>query len=266
MNQVPHERISNRIGSTAAFSTLKYNTTIVPSLSDQRLFIPISLGNHYYTNKILKWIMVEVASLSSEAVFFICDKLRYLTYKIRKIEDDQKINLKVETEVHQFKQRLKNCGIENYQNYKIATWSFVSGYRSYHHILNALGIIARNDADVDAYLNHRASCLIDLIFNGRSNQYNHSIQKQYIIEETALSLFMTEIYGTNYELYRRMDEGLIVYLYQNKLAEVKDILFGRIPKRTFVSLENLFSMGALSCKTYSIKCSDSQKGTVAQRN
>ncbi len=212
---------------------------MVMSFSDRRLFIPISIGNHYYTNKILKRIIREITSLSSESVFFICDKLRYLTYKIRNIDEDERIKSKVKTEVHQFKQRLKNCGIENNKNNKVKTWSFLYESNDYVRILNALNIIVNSDADIRTYLYHHSVSLMKAFFNGPSDKYDNLLQKQYIVEETALSIFMTEIYGTNIEIYRRMDEGLIVYLYKNKLAKIKDIILGKTPKRIFVSLENI---------------------------
>ena len=89
------------------------NNLAIGELQNERLFIPISLGNHYYSNIILKRINNEIIPYSKSAIIFICDKLRYYFYKGKIDIPEDKLNIKIAEEVGQFIRTLNNCGLFN---------------------------------------------------------------------------------------------------------------------------------------------------------
>lgn len=68
-----------------------------------------------------------------------------------------------------------------------------------------------------------------------------SIQKQYIVEETALSLYMTEIFGTATEVYRREEDGLVKFLYDECQVELGLLVGKEHLVRKFIALETLIT-------------------------
>ena len=56
-----------------------------------------------------------------------------------------------------------------------------------------------------------------------------ALQRQYVIEETALSLYMTEMRGFNVEVYRR-GMGFVDDCYRERLAELM-ALVGQVEAR-----------------------------------
>ncbi len=205
----------------------------------QRLFIPISIGNHYYSSAVLTRILSEITVYSAESIFFICDRLRYLIYKARGYEDEAKIQQKLEREVVQLKRSLINCGLSKYKNARIETWKFLKDQPGYINILSEVTSICESDRDVSIFLEGLVFQLANRFFSEINNKVL-AIQRSYVLEETALSLFMTELYGFNVEVYQRFNGGLIDLIYKSKANCIRDFLGKSYLQRTFVSLENFF--------------------------
>ncbi|WDE07495.1 hypothetical protein SG34_011770 [Thalassomonas viridans] len=204
------------------------------------VFIPISLGNHYYSTKVLEFIKSYVLPLCSNAQILICDQLRVIIYKMRNVGSHDFISAKVDKEVAQFKRTLNNCGIPN-KTTEINTWELVSDSLSYHGILSNVEALVANNPVLRDYVHSLANKLIIRFLNSEQvNAETLLLQKFYIIEETAISLYMTEIYGAQIELYRREEEGLIKYLYKYHTPELKEILHKPVLNRTFISLESIY--------------------------
>jgi hypothetical protein len=63
------------------------------------------------------------------------------------------------------------------------------------------------------------------------------LQRQYVMEETALSLFMTEVYGHNLEVYRR-GLGFVDYLYSDRPTTLTLITGKSQLNRRFIAIED----------------------------
>ena len=212
------------------------------TFSGKRLFIPISLGNHYYTNDVLTRISRQVVPTALDATIFLCDRLRSLIFQMRGIDDPGLAGSKVVHELVQFKRTLRNCGLEDGGNVRIATWSLIENDPRFVHILASLRRIVERDPVSLLFLQALCSRLVGRFVNTHPvSETALTLQWTYVYEETALSLFMTEVYGANVEVYRRKDEGLIRFLYEERPDLLHRLLRGTELQRTFVSLETVFA-------------------------
>ena len=206
---------------------------------NDKVFIPISLGNHYYSSKILLYIRDYVLPVCRSSEIIICDKLRIIIYKMRKIGDEDFIKDKVKKEVEQFKKTLMNCGISN-DITTINTFNLPLSSSDFDYLLSRVKRFAHNDEVVDEYIDTLANKLIfRFVESQQITKETIRLQKKYIIEETALSLYMTEVFGANIELYRREEEGLIKFLYDNHSSDLKAILNQSLLNRKFLALESI---------------------------
>jgi tRNA-dependent cyclodipeptide synthase len=202
------------------------------------LFIPISLGNHYYSRKILREVFVNFIAHSNVSIIFLCDRLRFLTYRMRGVTNLETINSKIRIQIDQMNRTLANLGLGSYPNVSIVSWSFLKEDHRYDRLLQSLQEFIHADAEVRLSLNDFAATLIARFYGlGSANLAQPTeLQRQYIIEETALSLFMTEIKGYNVEVYRR-GMGFVDYLYRERPSHLKLLTEKATLNRRFIALE-----------------------------
>jgi tRNA-dependent cyclodipeptide synthase len=214
------------------------STTAVGSLASANLFIPISLGNHYYSSQILRRLLSDFVANSKSAVVFLCDRLRLLSYRIRGEVDIERIEANIKLQLDQLTRSLMHLGLRSYPNAKVANWLFLLDDPRYTGLLASLQDFVEKDAALHHKLEDYAGELMDR-FRGLSDagfQERIALQRQYVTEETALSLYMTEIRGFNVEVYRR-GMGFVDALYRERPSELMSLLGKSKLDRRFISLE-----------------------------
>ena len=210
----------------------------------QRLFIPVSLGNHYYSRRVLRRIFVELVAPSQQSIVFVCDRLRELIYRGREPSDESRISGKVDREVTELRRALVNAGLDANAHAQVATWALLDQDPAYTRVLQGLENLVRQDPEVAAYTSELLGKLLLRFYPGRRVSARLlEIQTRYTIVETALSLFVTEKLGFNVECYRRREDGLIVFVYARKRTELRRILGKDSLERRFLPLEDLFDSG-----------------------
>ena len=207
-------------------------------LRSARVFVPISLGNHYYNSRILERILTDVLVKASSGVIFLCDRLRYLSYLIRGEPNNDRIGRNIQIQLEQTVRALTNLGLGSLANVTIANWSMLEDDPRYGALLVSVEALlrdvpaVRHEAEVEA-----AQLLRRFGDPGKlARKQRLKLQLQYITEETALSLYMTEIRGFNVELYRR-GKGFVDLLYNEHSDALKSITGKGVLVRKFVSLE-----------------------------
>jgi tRNA-dependent cyclodipeptide synthase len=225
--------------SLVADTTPSAHETNTAPLVQSNLFIPISLGNHYYSTKILRQVIAEFISRSNLSVIFLCDRLRFLSYRIRGEKDVESVNSRIQIQIDQMNRTLANLGLGSHPNAFVTNWSFLEEDDRYDGLLASLQDLVQADPEVRQCLNDHAIALIDRFYGLESADLVDPIelQRQYIMEETALSLFMTEIRGYNVEVYRR-GMGFVDYLYSRRPDELKSLTGASALKRKFVAIEH----------------------------
>jgi tRNA-dependent cyclodipeptide synthase len=201
------------------------------------LFIPISLGNHYYSYDVLRRLMNDFIQPSNLSIIFLCDRLRFLSYLIRGETDRQRITSNINIQVGQLSRALIKLGLGSRPNASIADWSFCRKDSRYKNLLSKLQQFVRDDATVRRELDDYVDRLLDIHGRkGTSVARCAELQFEYVMEETALSLYMTEIRGYHVEVYRR-GMGFVDYLYAQRRADLRTLTGNLILNRKFIALE-----------------------------
>jgi tRNA-dependent cyclodipeptide synthase len=204
-----------------------------------RMFIPISLGNHYYSSEILNVLLSEFIAKSKCSVIFLCDRLRFLSYQIRGETDEPRIVATIRLQIAQMNRTLRNLGLNSHPNAEVADWLFLQDDMKYTQLLASLEKMVGEDQGTrqqfDWYVGQFAARFA--LPDGPRREVSIEMQRRYLIEETVLSLYMTEIRGFNVEVYRR-GMGFVDDLYAHRPIEMMRLLKKSTLDRRFVSLEN----------------------------
>jgi tRNA-dependent cyclodipeptide synthase len=206
-------------------------------LSGANIFIPISLGNHFYSSEVLRRLLVEFVSHSRTSIIFLCDRLRYLSYRIRGESNLDRIDVNIQIQLDQITRALNNVGLGSYSNATVADWSFMQEDPRYVALVSSLEDFVLKDPTIHGVLGTYATQLLSRFSEKPSSEESIPIQIQYIIEETSLSMYMTEIRGFNIEVYRR-GMGFVDYLYSQRSDDVKNLTKTSKLNRIFVAMED----------------------------
>ena len=202
-------------------------------------FIPISLGNHYYTNERLNLLVRDVVPASKESVVVVCDRLRVLSYQLR-VMHEREARQKADREFAEFKNRLSNCGADAAANLTVLSWHALSeqpDYADFPEFVSEVSALVNANNNICDYL--------DLLIRERlkrfdypANDVNYRLQKQYIVEETALSLYFTERKKFQVEIYARKTDGLVDFLQENFADDLLGLLNKKDLDREFLPIED----------------------------
>jgi hypothetical protein len=223
----------NRMTQSNTTGTLQSAPT--GSLAGAMMFIPISLGNHFYSSQVLTLLLSHFVTHSRQSVIFLCDRLRLLSYRIRGETNSQRINTSIRLQLDQIIRSLINNGLKSHQNVKVADWSYLEGDSRFDDLVTWLQQVVRDDPWVGQLTDDYAISLLSRF--GEYSSESLSLQRQYIVEETALSLYMTELRGFNVEVYRK-GMGFIDDLCTKRRPELMSFLRKPTLDRRFVSIES----------------------------
>jgi tRNA-dependent cyclodipeptide synthase len=204
-----------------------------------RMFIPISLGNHYYSSDVLSVLLSQFIASSERSVIFLCDRLRFLSYRIRGETHVSRIIANIRLQVDQMKRTLANLGLNSHPNAGVVDWSFLQADPRYLRLVASLEELVREDRVVREQADRYVAQFVARLHAPDGPQRKESIvlQRQYLIEETALSLYMTEIRGFNVEVYRK-GMGFVDDLYFERPTDLMRLLEKSTLDRKFISIEN----------------------------
>jgi tRNA-dependent cyclodipeptide synthase len=227
------------IAMDQAASERQTNTTPNSGFAGAQMFIPISLGNHYYSSEILGILLSRFIAESARSVIFLCDRLRFLSYRIRGETNEAKIVANIRQQLDQMRRTLVNLGLDSHRNASVVDWSFLREDDRYSRLVAMLEKLLREDRAVreqaDRYIAQFVARFLSP--DGPPPRESIELQRQYLIEETALSLYMTEIRGFNVEVYRK-GMGFVDDLYFERPADLMRLLRKSTLDRRFVSIES----------------------------
>jgi len=202
------------------------------------LFIPISLGNHYYSSDVLRRVLADFIAPSRQSVIFLCDRLRLLSYRIRGETDLERIGANIRLQLSELTRSLMHLGLRAHPNAVVADWSLLASDPRHDRLLAVLEGLVCGDPVLCRKLDEYARELMQRFrgSDGRSGRDSMALQRQYVLEETALSLYMTEVRGCNVEVYRR-GMGFVDDLYRERPAALMALTGKSKLEREFISIE-----------------------------
>src|SRR5262249_14908946 len=140
-------------------------------------------------------------------------------------------------QVGELSRALIKLGLGSHPNASIADWSFCRKDGRYKGLISKLQQFVRDDATVRRELDDYIDCLLDIHGRkGTSVARCAELQFEYVIEETALSLYMTDI-GVNYIEISGRGMGFIHYLPAQRPADLRTLTGNLILNRKFIALE-----------------------------
>lgn len=207
--------------------------------SGSRLFIPISLGNHYYSRKILRDLLRDFITPSKISTIFLCDQLRRLSYLIKGETDEELVSNRVASQLAEMKAMLSNCGYEESAMLNIVSWTDVADDPRLKEVILGVKNLINTDRTLSWQIDEACQQLLGRFGSRDSNQNNiKDIQKEYLVSETSLSIYMNECVGYDFEVYRKKGD-IIDFIYESRSDEVRSIS-RRSCKRTLISLEQFW--------------------------
>jgi hypothetical protein len=207
------------------------------STGPEKLFVPISLGNHFYSSKVLKFISTRFLEGAAAAVILLCDRLRYISYQIRGETNNTEIESRIAKQAAELRREISNVGLNRHPNTRVENWSILCTDPRYGAVLEALERLVEENHVIQ-------KTLVDLAYQ-RIYRFRDPykpivdylpLQRRYLIEESAMSMFVTEIMGYPVEIYRD-GGGFVDFLYANYEQQLKAISGKDSLERRFVPLE-----------------------------
>jgi tRNA-dependent cyclodipeptide synthase len=203
-------------------------------------FIPISLGNPYYSKPVLNLIVEQFIAQGRSSIIIICDRLRYLSYRIRGATDEHKIKANIFAQVEELKAALNTAGLEKYPTTTVATWAYVEQDNRFCDLLSSLHGFLISDPALKRLLSVYARDMIAKFrgeLGGGEDTTFMNFQRQYLLEEIALALYMIEVRGFETEVYKERG-GMIDDLYELRATELTRFLNKPRLQRKFIALKS----------------------------
>src|SRR5262249_54925093 len=105
------------------------------SVAGADLFIPISLGHHYYSSDILLRPLPDSVANSRRSVSILCDRRRLLSNQIRGESDIQQAEANIRLQQKELTRSLMHLGLGSYPSAMVANWSFLLADPRYGDLL-----------------------------------------------------------------------------------------------------------------------------------
>lgn len=197
-------------------------------------FIPVSLGNPFYSSRRVELIVERYVITSRASIFFVCDRLRYLALKAQG-EEDAKASIRVLKITSDTVRMIEKSTSIVGSRVRVVTWEFVECKPMYRDLVIEIERMLEVDEEVKAFFSQYLKHLV-WKFYSVGDQNTWQWQRRYIVEETAVSIYMTEVAGYNHELYVRHEYGLVDFLYKFRREALRSFLGKKRLMRRFVDL------------------------------
>jgi len=221
------------------------------ALAGAQLFLPFSLDNPYYSGDRITAILIRCVQQASVAVWVPCDHSKYLNYCG---QDNQRTDLaqgdmyalygkKVSQKFNDAKRMIERC-CEDFPDLvcDVRSADALTEDPRYLVLVKSIEDLMQRDQSAAACLDRAVMDKTKLIYGEQKVSENTlHWQKRYVIEEAAMALMYTEVFGHHLELYRSyMKDDLINHLPEDWLKETLGVTE---LSRVFVPLEPIVGKG-----------------------
>jgi hypothetical protein len=213
----------------------------VPSLpalvgSPNAYFIPISIGNRFYTSKRVRKIGEMFLADAAAAVIIPCDILKFFAYLAQRGISDGEAELRASRESLNVIGMLRNCGVEKMGNTRIYPMSnfysdseFLYFIDEFEKAVNSSRAASELDRLVDLFINQ-------FYDPDERTESTECIQRQNVLHAAGMGIYVTEILGYRSELYKQSEGLLQTYLYEFCPDVLRSLLGKSQLDRQFVGL------------------------------
>ena len=209
--------------------------SIDPNDQRRKIFVPISVGNRFYTRARMQAILDRLSIDSAELLILICDRLRYFAYRGRNAMDKETAAIKARKESDELRSMIEKVAHHNVIRYRIDMYSDHDGNSRFRQLKACVQSIVEDNEDVyqeclrisDYYLAR---------FYEAPDERARKWQCTNTIGAATISLYCTECLGFNEEYYKDADGMLIQHLYAHHPDLLKAALQKATLERKFTAL------------------------------
>lgn len=210
-------------------------------LYKSKIFMPISIGTSLFSFPKIREILHNLVLYDVEKILcLVCDDLYILGQRALGDSNDSKIRS------HAFSQSKRIINIitkykknNKIENIEVVTWRSLAELQDFKILLKQLENLLENDKIFNDFVNSIIIELKNRYFNDK--QIDKKLEKQYLLWEIAISIYITEIMGYNVEIYPSSDIDFMNYLYKNYSTPLKKLLNNKKLRRSFFSTTNFSS-------------------------
>lgn len=174
---------------------------------------------------------------AKRSLILMCDTLRYYSYVARSTLAEQDAKNKSERETSELARMLHKTGLSDIPGCRIARFSEYLADPDFQKFLSAFNVICLTQNDVQQHLTKLAEELVTK-FYPTATEETFFWQSRYIAEETAISVYCTEVEQYSNELYVRQEGMLVSYLYERHSDLMRVALGKETLSRKFIALEH----------------------------
>ena len=205
--------------------------------SNPKFFIPISVGNLFYSKKRIKAINSKFNLLENKTAIVVCDSNRYFGYRASKLTFDE-AKRKSSRESNEILTMINKALKADDQSSVAFLMSEIATWTGFRRLGSELYKSINHNLSAQLYFEEQVSAHAQRFYPD-DPFYAEKWQKRYVFWETVLSIFMTEISGYSTELYKNGSGMFINYLYDQCSECILETTDQSKLFRRFVSLEGL---------------------------
>lgn len=213
-----------------------------PTGSDNNYFVPISIGNRYYSRSRVRKVASLFLEKADSSVVVPCDRLRLLSYLTRKGMSTDQATHKVQDECMNMIRMLDNIGISKISNCNIIPMSAFYADDALLLFIETLERLIVSCPGASASLECLTDFYLDRFYVARDRHaQSRTIQRSNVLHAAGLGIFVTEKLGFHKEIYKEESGLLQTYLYREHTELLRELLGKKHLEREFIELMPLLS-------------------------
>ena len=161
------------------------------------IFLPICLySKNYKLKENVKYVFKNYIIPSKSSLILICDDLHAYNLIIRGIASQADAFIKAKMQGENLKKMILNVKkkFTELENFELLSWNDLSSQFSFKRILTGVEDHLYKDSELEKQVIQFIITNIQK-FNGRVNLSNKKWERRYLLEEIAMSIYVTEIKG-----------------------------------------------------------------------
>ena len=204
-----------------------------------RYFIPISLGNHFYSRNRIAQLGDLFSLTEGNHIFVLCDCNRFFAYRASGVDKMISRN-KVVREINDYERMLEKISRDKKTDLNITTMSQIAQDPTFIRIGRDLNKVISHNAYLSGAFHAFTNRYLSRFYEKDLEIANaEKWQSRYVFWETVLSIYMTEVRDFSNELYKTGEGMFINFVYAECQEEIRRLLKKDSLRRKFFTLEDV---------------------------
>ncbi|WP_395173498.1 hypothetical protein [Roseibium alexandrii] len=174
-----------------------------------KAFIPISVGNPVFTRDATEKLIARAEDLSQDVIIVVCDSLRIIANRLRSDQTQQEAITKARKATDDTIQMLKKLKTKSDRTRILKSSEFCEEFE----FKNIEENVRKTTISNDILLNYISAVVLEYMRRIQidSTVKNTLLETEYVLHETAISIYCTSVLKYNFEIYKDGGNGFIDY-------------------------------------------------------